>query len=398
MLVERPNPLRDIHRQAEAEFQNWADVEIVQTFGEPQAEYAAIRKSCALIDLPQRGILEITGKDRLTFLNNLLTNQTWDKAKKSGLNAGEGVYSFLLNLKGRVVADMNVLERGDRTLIEMETRLIEPFWAVLDKYLFGEQVKMVSRVGELHEIALHGPGASEVLGTTIDSLLQSVTTRLFDIDVIAWRDDPCGVPGYHLIVPTESARTVWMNLIAAYGSLRESAKRPLRPVGWAAFNACRIERGRPVFGIDFDGAPVPTAGPGKKDVSSDDSGTGALPAETGLFDRAVSITKGCYLGQEIVARMHARGQVARQICGIRMEGDALPIAGVQVLDEQSNAIGVITSSTISPVLSNAAICLGLVKRPHFTVGTKLKVPAEGAVREGTVVELPFVRTGPDERD
>src|SRR6476620_5278584 len=96
-----PNPLRDVHRQAEAEFQDWAEVEIVQTFGEPQAEYAAIRKSCGLIDLPQRGILELTGKDRLSFLNNLLTNQTWDKSKKKGLSEGRGIYAFLLNLKGR---------------------------------------------------------------------------------------------------------------------------------------------------------------------------------------------------------------------------------------------------------------------------------------------------------
>src|SRR4051812_23045135 len=120
------NPLRDVHRQAEAEFQDWAEVEIVQTFGEPQAEYAAVRKSCGMIDLPQRGILELSGKDRLAFLNNLITNQVWDKQTKSGMAAGEVVYAFLLNLKGRVVADINVIELGDRTLLEMEVRLIEP--------------------------------------------------------------------------------------------------------------------------------------------------------------------------------------------------------------------------------------------------------------------------------
>jgi folate-binding protein YgfZ len=242
----------------------------------------------------------------------------------------------------------------------------------------------------LHEIALHGPGAGEVLGLKVDAPLQSDAVSVFDVDAVVWRDDPCGVPGYHVILPSESARQVWMSLIGRFGSTSETAKRLLRPIGWAAFNACRIEGGRPILGIDFDGAPVPTAAPGKKDASTDDSGAGALPAETALFDRAVSITKGCYLGQEIVARMHARGQVARQVCGIRMEGDALPIAGAQVLDEQSNTIGVITSSTISPVLSNAPLCLGMVKRPHFTLGTRLKVPAEGAVRDGIVVALPFL--------
>jgi folate-binding protein YgfZ len=380
------NALLDIHRQAEAEFQNWADVEIVQTFGEPQAEYAAVRKSVGMIDLPQRGILELSGKDRLPFLNNLITNQVWDKARKSGLEAGQSVYAFILNLRGRVVADMNVLELGDRTLLEMEVRLIEPLRAVLEKYLFAEQVNIAARVGELHEIALHGPRAAEVVGTAIGQII------LFGVDVIVWRDDPAGVPGYHLIVPAESARTVWMNSIASFGMASETSRRILRPIGWAAFNATRIEGGRPIFGIDFDGAAVATASPGKKDDAAPDPGVGALPAETGCFDRAVSVTKGCYLGQEIVARMHARSQVARQVVGFRMAGEELPIAGTQVFDEQQgNTIGVVTSSTVSPVLSNAAIGLAMLKRPYFAVGTKLKIPAEGAIRDASVVELPFLK-------
>src|SRR2546423_11719344 len=109
------------------------------------------------------------------------------------------------------------------------------------------------------------------------------------------------------------------------------------------------------------------------------------------MSRAVSFTKGCYPGQEIVARMHARQQVARQVVGIRMGDDALPIAGAQIFDARGGeVIGGVTSSTISPVLSNAAICLGIVKRPHFNTGTKLTIPAEGAMRGASVVELPFL--------
>jgi folate-binding protein YgfZ len=118
-----------------------------------------------------------------------------------------------------------------------------------------------------------------------------------------------------------------------------------------------------------------------------------LPAETGLFERAVSLTKGCYLGQEIVARMHARGQVARRLVGIRMESDALPLAGTKIYDDQQNEIGGITSSTISPVLSNIAIGLGYVKKPFFSTGTKLHIPAEGAMHSGEVIQLPFIGHG-----
>ena len=376
MSTPLPNPLRSVHVQAEAEFQAYAEVEIVSTFGEPQAEYAALHKSCGMMDLPQRGLLELTGKDRLPFLNNLLTNQTWNKQSKSGLLAGQGVYAFYLNTKGRIVTDLNVLELGDRTLLEMDGRLVGQMHGMLDKYLFAEQVKIEDRTASLHQIGLYGPGARDVLDTAIGQPwpaldpLASAAVKLFDVDAIVYRDDAAGSMGYVLIVPTESAKTVWMNLLSRFGIAAETGKRSLRPVGWAAFNAARIEAGRPIFGIDFDDS--------------------ILPAETGQFNRAVSITKGCYLGQEIVARMHARQQVARQLVGIRMESDALPIAGAKIFDDQSNEIGGVMSSTLSPVLSNTAICLGYLKRPFFAPKTVVNIPAEGTIRKGTVVDLPFV--------
>ena len=373
-----PNPLRDLHGEGPlVEFQPYDRVEIVGTFGEPQAEYAAIRKSCGLMDLPQRGLLELTGRDRLPFLNNLLTNQTWDKNTKTPMQAGAGVYAFFLNIKGRIAADMNVLEIGDRTLLEMDARFVEPIRQAFDKYLFAEQVSMRSLIGVSHEIALHGPGAADVLGRAAEapiaalSPLASARARLFGVDAIVWRDDPTGAPGFHVIVPTESATTVWRELLTRFGTSEHLGKRPLRPIGWAAFNATRIEAGRPLFGIDFDDS--------------------ILPAETGpLFSRAVSLTKGCYLGQEIVARMHARQQVAKQIVGLKLDTDDLPMAGAKLFDEKGNEIGGVTSSTLSPMLSDTAVCLGYAKRPFVAPGTKVRVPAEGQLREATVTALPFV--------
>jgi folate-binding protein YgfZ len=377
-----PNSLHAVHTQAGAEFQAYADLEIVSTFGEPQAEYSAIRKGCGLLDMPQRGVLELTGRDRLPFLNNLLTNLTWEKATKSGLAAGQGVYAYYLNAKGRVVTDMNVLELGDRTLLEMDGRMVEPVRKMFDKYLFVEQVKMTSRVGTLHEIALLGPGALGVLDQVAEPRvgelkpLASVQTRIFDADVVVYRDDLAGVPGYCLLFDAATARAIWMTLVSRFGESAELGRRALRPVGWAAFNATRIEAGRPLFDIDFGNSADP-----EKSV---------LPAETGQFDRAVSVTKGCYLGQEIVARMHARQQVAKQLVGLRMDDDSLPMAGAPVFDDKQNQVGAVTSSTISPVLSNVAICLGYVKRPLFAEGSVVHVPAEGSVRRATVVKLPFV--------
>lgn len=371
-----PNPLHDQHAGAGAEFQAYADLQIVSTFGEPQAEYAAIRKACALLDEPQRGVLELTGKDRLAFLNNLLTNQTWDKAKKSALLPGTGVYAFLLNTKGRIVTDVNVLERGDRTLLEMDARLVAPVRRILDKYIIVDQVTLADRVGEVHSMSLHGPGAPVLLDSAVGSHvvelppIGSTQVGLFGSQTIVWRDDACGVSGLHLLVPASDAVRVWTTLLQQFGQLVAHAKRPVRAAGWAAFNACRIEAGRPIFGIDFDDS--------------------ILPAETGQFDRAVSVTKGCYLGQEVVARMFARKQLAKQLVGLRLDDDSLPIAGAQLFDDQSNAIGGVMSSTVSPVLSNIAICLGYLKKPFFAEGTVVTVPAEGAMRKATVVKTPFI--------
>jgi folate-binding protein YgfZ len=387
MPEDLPNPLRTLHEAAAAEFQPYASLEIVSTFGEPQAEYSAIHKACGLLDLPQRGVLELTGKDRLPFLNNLLTNQTWDKQTKSGLAAGQGVYAYYLNAKGRIVADMNVLEVGDgRTLLEMDARMVEPIRAMFDKYLFVEQVKMTNLVDKLHEIALLGPKAKGILDQVTTPavgdlpLLGCSAARVFNVPAVVFRDDVTGTPGYWLITEgPRGAEAVWTALLNQFGDATGNGKRGLRPAGWAAFNAARVEAGRPLFDIDFGHSADP-----EKSV---------VPAEVGPreFARAVSITKGCYLGQEIVARMYARQQVARQLVGFKVEGGHLPIAGAPLTDEKQNQVGVVTSSTVSPILSNAAIGLGYVKRPHFAEGTMLHVPAEGAIRKATVVKTPFVQ-------
>jgi folate-binding protein YgfZ len=393
--IDLPNPLHDLHAAAGAEFQPYERVEIVSTFGDPRAEYDAIRNGAALIDQPHRGVLELAGKDRLSFLNNLLTNQTWDKSRKLDMPAGSGVYAFFLNLKGRIVTDVNVLDRGDRTLLEMDARHVVPVATAFEKYLFAEKVTLRSRLGSLHQIALHGPHVAAVLGGGAGGLqpLASTTASLFGFEVTLWRDDVCGVPGIHVLVETTAARAVWANLLACFGpSVREAAEH-VRPAGWAAFNTARIEAGRPLLGIDIEAVPAPTAYPAKKQREQEEGEAnypGVLPAETGQFARGVSITKGCYLGQEIVARMHARNQVAKQIVGLRFESDHLPLAGAPIMDAAGNQIGAVTSSTPSPALAGRAVALGMVKRPHFATGTVLRVPAEGEIREATVVPTPFV--------
>jgi folate-binding protein YgfZ len=266
----------------------------------------------------------------------------------------------------------------------MDARMVAPVRAAFDKYLFVEQVTMKSQVGVTHEIALLGPKARDILNQiatpAIDELplLGCAAAQILNVPVVVFRDDMAGVPGYVLLMDVSAAPGIWTALVDQFGDSTSIGKRGVRPVGWAAFNAARIEAGRPLFDIDFG--------------NSADAEKSVVPAEVGPgeFARAVSVTKGCYLGQEIVARMYARQQVAKQLVGLRLDDDSLPIAGAPLLDDAGNQVGAVTSSTVSPILSNAAICLGYVKRPLFAEGTVLQVPAEGSMRRATVVNTPFV--------
>jgi len=387
--------LDDILTRAGAELIPYDRWEVVNTFGEPQAEYAAIRKASGLIDLPYRGVLELTGKDRHAFLNNLVSNEVYNKDAKLPPAVGTWRYAFLLNVGGRIVADLNVLELEDKTWLEVDARLLQTLAAFLDGYLFAEQVK-ISQLEQIHAMALHGPLANDILRAETDTTLshgECKTLSLLGQSIVAYRDDVCGEIGIGLLMPNDAAPTIWQHLVNRHGGGERQGgdpKRSLKPIGWAAFNACRIEAGRPLFGIDFELADPPRRGP-KPSEEVVQKMRGILPAETGLLDRAVSFTKGCYLGQEVVARMHARGGLARKLVGLRVEGGYLPIAGEPVLNADHQPIGAITSSTMSPLLSDAAIALALVKKPFFELGKEVVVPAEGAMRVARVVELPFIR-------
>lgn len=375
--ITYPNPLRMLHEKAESEFQPYFSIDVVSTFGEPQAEYAAIRKAAALLDQPQRGILELGGPDRHAFLNNLITNQVWDKASKTAIAPGNGVYAFLINTKGRIQTDLNVIERDDRTWLDMDVRKIDVIKKDLDRFIFREKVTLASKVGALHTLAIHGPQALGIVAECCEpkppalAAHGSFATRMFSAPAVIWRDDVCSTSGVQIVLETADVEQVWNALLARFHENQAHGRRRLRPAGWAAFNAARIEGGRPIFGIDFDET--------------------MLPAETGQTDRAVNFNKGCYLGQEIVARMQSRGQVARQIVGLRVDDDALPLAGSMLYDDADNEVGGITSSTISPLLSNACIALALAKKAFIPVGNVVKVPAEGSMRPATVVALPFVK-------
>jgi folate-binding protein YgfZ len=366
------NPLQSMHEQAEASFLPYGpDLQIVESYGEVEAEYAAIRKSVALMDAPHRGVVVLTGKDRLAFLNNLLTNDT----KK--LSPGQGTYAYVLNTKGRITMDMNVLHAEDATILEMDARLTSSLVKQFEKFVFTEEVKFLE-AEQLARLTLLGPRAAELLAKVADAPVETLSATLTHgkrsinkSTVTIFRNDLCGEPQYELIVPRDALVKLWQVLHEAgngHGEPHDSGIN-LRAIGWSAFNTARIEEGTPLLGIDITDS--------------------YLPMETGpWYTRAVAVSKGCYLGQEIVARMHAHNSVARMFVGLRIDSQKLPMAGTELFDG-STVIGMITSSCMSPMLGYVPIATGYVKKAYATIDKEIEALAEGGRVKAKVTTLPL---------
>lgn len=214
-------------------------------------------------------MIELTGRDRATFLNNLITNEIANKKTKTALAPGQVVYAFLLNSKGRIVLDMNITELGEQLWLDLDARLMDSTVAALDRYLFADQVKITART-DLHAIALHGPGSFSILrdlsNNTLTDLqpMQAAQTRLLGRSVTLWRDDECGVAGYHLIAGREDMVVLWTACrpISVNNRSRNQAsvvcvrlvglpttpagsKQVGRSLGWTLMNlSCRRKPGR----------------------------------------------------------------------------------------------------------------------------------------------------------
>ncbi len=392
--MTKTDPLRKRLIEAEASWLLYGHgptaVELVESFGAIELEYAAIRRGCVLIDLPHRGTLRMTGSERRDLMNNLFTQEL------KGLSAGQSVRTLWLNRKGRIDADLRVIELEDETFLDVDRNACERARASIDQYIITEDAEISDVSDAWRRFALHGPKAGELLAgiTGVLSLEpgEARETTIGSVRVIVDRQDSLGVPGYELLVDAMQADRVDEAIMNA----RESDETlRLRRCGWLACNTARIEAGWPLYLTDF--------------------GTDSIPNELGeLMDDRVSFTKGCYLGQEVVARIHAQGQPKRVLCAIRFERiteeaadvDGLnpdaeqesqprtvqPSTGMEIATEpEGQAIGAITSATCSPMLGDVPIAFATMKTAEAKPGEAVYVNAGAHTLRGVVQEtLRFV--------
>lgn len=322
------------------------------SFGAPEAEYAALRRGCAILPGAHAGLIEVSGADRLKWLNGLSAQKIDD------LRPGEVRRSFFLRGDGTLRALAAVVATAEALYLDLDLNDTAPMLAHLEAMLFAEDCRL--RQVKAAKVSLLGPAAAKFLGA--------------ETGLLSYRLDQCGVPAFHLWGADWNAlvaRSGWRPAPAAAADAGRAAAPPpscaARPIGWEAFNTARVEAAEPLFHLDF--------------------GPDSLPAETGpaLFEAATHLRKGCYPGQEAVARMHNLGHPKR-VCAA-LKADLLPEAGTLLLepDETKRAssprggqLGVVTSSALSPAHGAEPRLLGVVKWGKHTPGTRFALAGGGA--------------------
>jgi folate-binding protein YgfZ len=302
-------------------------------------QYNAARHSAAVIVRSSQGTLALTGRDRASFLHSLLTNDI------ALLGTGQGVYAAYLTPQGRMISDMRVIETGDRMLLNVERSVAGPLADRFEKLIFSEDVQ-AKEVSDLAILGVYGPSAARMIQNATGISVAELTNQYDNItsdSLTIVRDDALGVPGYDLYVPAGDTDALCAKLVEA-GAVEASEDTG---------ETLRIEAGRPRFGVDMD--------------------TDTIPLEAGLENRAISFTKGCYVGQEVIVRVMHRGhgRVARRLVSIVLPNGTVPAHGDKI-HAGERVVGEITSATASPRLG-APLALGYVQRDHATAGTELTV-------------------------
>ncbi|HEY4575004.1 MAG TPA: glycine cleavage T C-terminal barrel domain-containing protein [Thermoanaerobaculia bacterium] len=303
-------------------------------------EYRALRDGCGLADRSWMGRLEIRGADRHRFLNAYVTCDV------KGLAPGEGAYGFLTSHQGRILSDLVVTALEDRLWLLLPPGQDETVAKHLRKYILADRVEVLP-LTDMVPITLIGPRAAETLG---DAELpppgdwRHVRSRVHGTEVELQRAGRLGAEAYTLWVSASIAPPL------VEGLLEDPA---VRRVGVEALEVLRAEAGIPRFGQDF--------------------GAENFPQETGA-EEAVSYTKGCYLGQEVVARIHYRGGVQKTLRGLVFDGPA-PAPGTPLLHD-GRAAGAATTVVESPALGRA-LGLGILHRRAAEPGTRLEIQGGG---------------------
>ena len=329
--------------------------------------YDAARSTAVVVDRSGEGRLRLTGPDRVTWLQGLVTNDV------AALQPGQGCYAAYLTPQGRMISDLRILATREALLLDVPTVARATVAARFEQFIITEDVVVEDVTARVARLGVHGPAAAAIVARALDvpaavlaALVEHahVDVEFQDAPVIVAGACDLGVPGYDVYCAADRVTDVAARLFGAGA----------RDITADAWDTLRIEAGLPLFGVDMD--------------------TDTIPLEAGIEDRAISQTKGCYVGQEVVIRILHRGggRVVRRLVAWAADAESpahavVPGPGTPVSIDGKD-IGRVTSAAWSPSLRRL-IGLGYAHRDHTEAGTKLTIGADPPIA-AAVATLPLV--------
>ncbi len=358
----KQSPLHEYHLKLGATFEEVAGWEMPAHYGKWTAEYQAVRQAVGLSDLSHRGKIRITGDDRITWLQSLISNDILP------LQPGQGRYSSFLTHKGKMLGYFRVYALSDSLWVEDVGEVGDATFQALRKFLlYGVKAKMENCAESWGLLLISGPKAcstvSAAFGVEMSDLtpLSAISARIGGHAAYVLRTEETGEDDLEILLPADALSTTWERLMEA------GAVYGIKAVGAHAREALRIEAGLPKAGADLNEEIV--------------------PPEANLEGKAFSLNKGCYPGQEVVARMDTYGHVRRKLVGFVLKDTAIPPHGAKLFSGDRE-VGWISSATRSPQL-NAVIAFGFPLRDFSEPGMELTVEFDGHRHPATVHTLPF---------
>lgn len=354
--------LHELHRSGGAQFAEDNGWLLARHFGDPLREYQSVRSGVGLLDLCDRALLRFTGPDRASFLQGMVSNDI------KRLAPGDGAQAAVLDIQGKILADTRVFCLEDSLLLDLWEPLKEKIIAHLGRYLIADDVAISDLTAEHAILSLQGPKSRTLLAVLFpDSPLPAkelahATLPLEEMEICAARCSHTGEDGYDLLLPANHMPRV-SRLIQERGRAFS-----LSCVGTRAQEILRLEAGIPRYGVDMDEE--------------------TLLLEAGL-ERAVSFDKGCYLGQEVMERIHSRGHVNKRLVGLMLEAESAALPG-SAIRAAGREIGKVTSSVVSPI-RKCPLALGYVHRDYARSGTTVAIDIAGKSVPAAVCALPFYR-------
>jgi glycine cleavage system T protein len=358
----RRSQLCESQKESGAVFSTYHGWEMAQFYSNAFREHLAVRANGGIVDTSNCGAIKIYGGEAIQFLNGLVTNNV------KSLEIGKGMRAAFLTGHGKVKALCRVLNLGDSYLIINDPQTHEAVFKYVFPFSYAGDFKVEDVSDEHRSLSVQGPKSQLVMKEICFEPVPSLgehewfETLIAGHRAIVTRASHTGELGFDIFVRASELNDLW-DFILLKGDFHS-----IVPFGFEALNSLRIEAGIPSYGADID------------DTN--------MMLETGLQD-AVSLTKGCYTGQEAVAMATYRGHVSKKLSGLTVAGDVVPNHG-NIVKKDGKEIGFVTSGLQSPSLGSV-VALAYVKYGFFEPGNAVEIQSDSAILRALVVELPFFR-------